>query len=130
MAHGFNDDKSKAAIADFIVENGTAGKWYYEKYNSGTLKAWYNSGQTTVTLQTLSNNGWYRNANPYTISIPAELSCASIRHVDIAAKNDLANMITSVINSTTSVLSYYVSHLGSLDNYPSVIQAEIIGTWS
>lgn len=132
MAHGFNDDKNKVEIADYIVESGTEGYWFYEKYNSGLLKAWYRRSATTISLLEDMGNGWYRNrdANPYTIEIPEALSCASIRQVNITVMNDLPAVVANIISATTLLITYYVSHLGSVTNYPSAIQAELIGTWS
>jgi phage minor structural protein len=129
-ALGISEGSTHQKQTSVIVEQGTSGKWFYEKYSNKTLKAWYNSGNTTVTTGTSSGNGWFRNTNAYTIAIPAALNCASIKYASIIARNDLANMITSITGISTSQLSYYVSHLGELSDKSSVIMAEIIGTWS
>lgn len=115
---------------DHILSRGTVGKWTYEKYKSGVLRAWYDSEATTVTLTTSSGNGWYRNPNAYTISIPSEIGCTGIKYANIVTMTDLANMITSIVGASTTTLSYYVSHLGTISSYSARVRAEIIGTWT
>jgi len=131
-ALGITEGSTTQKQTSVIVEQGTSGSWYYEKYSNKVLKAWYNSGNTTVTLTTSSGNGWYRNSDAYSISIPSALDCASIRYVNVRPITDLAYMLAGVVSSTsTSAIKYYVLHMGqSRSNYSAVIQAELIGTWS
>lgn len=49
--------------ADYVVETGTDGNWYYEKWNSGISKAWYNENFGSVALTTNSASGVYTNSN-------------------------------------------------------------------
>lgn len=131
-ALGISSDASGSgdASTDYVLSHGTSGNWTYEKYKSGVLRAWYDSGSTTVTLTTSSGNGWYRNPSAYTISIPSAVGCTGIKYVNIVTMTDLANMITSVVGASTSTLSYYVSHLGTISGYSARVRAEIVGTWT
>lgn len=114
--------------SDYIVEQGTTGKWYYEKYNSGILKAWYNSGSTTTTCATSSGNGWYRNSSTYTISTSA-LGLISTQFCTVTVDASLAYVVSSVVACNPTQIEYYVGHLGSYSNVTSWIYAEIVGRW-
>lgn len=118
----------QAETADRIIEHGTSGGWYYEKYDSGLVKAWYDSGSTTTTCTTSNGNGWYRNADAYKISMSG-LGLASVHYASVTANAGYAHLITSLTNVTASELQYYVGHLGSYSSRSSRIYAEVVGRW-
>lgn len=116
------------SVADYIVEQGTTGNWYYEKYNSGICKAWYNSGSTTTTCATSSGNGWYRNSSAYTISTSA-LGLVSTQFCTVTVDASLAYVVASVVACNPTHIQYYVGHLGSYSDKTSWVYAEIVGRW-
>jgi hypothetical protein len=62
--------------ADYIVQTGAAGGWYYELYDSGYIHAW---GEFAITWGT--SNNWY-----LTIPTPATMANASyVPHAQISS---------------------------------------------
>ena len=119
-------------IADYVSVQGDVGNWYYRKWNSGKFEAWYNSGSTTVTTATSSGDGWYRNTNAYSLSLP-DINVLTLRYINITPLFDgLANGFATVssydINNNAKIY-YYVSHLGQLSSQSAEIQAYIKGTY-
>ena len=50
--------QSNSTAADFVVEQGTSGNWFYRKWNSGIAECWGNfTHYTTITDK--YGNGWY-----------------------------------------------------------------------
>jgi len=106
---------------------GRYNNWVYEQHmDSGLIKAWYDSGETTTTCTTSSGNGWYRNADAYKISL-AGLELDAVYYATITANAGYAHIVTSLTSVTTTELRYYVGHLGSYSNRPSRIYAEVVG---
>lgn len=134
MAQGGLTLNGNMPLADYIVDTGeiTSGNstWIWHKYYSGFVRAWYNSGATTTTLTTSGGNGWYRNTNPYTISLAAVNNAVGgligLDYCNVVCENGLAYVLVSVANATSDSISYYVSHLGSYSNRTSYITAEIV----
>ena len=120
----------KNNVADYVVEQGTSGKWIYRKWNSKRYEAWYDSGQTTITTSTSSGNGWYRNSSEYTINMPTGLGFSTVRYANISVNTSYANLITSLTQGNTTQLGYYVSHLGSLSSVTAYVSAYVEGGWS
>ena len=54
--------------ADYIVEKGKSGNWYYEKWNSGKVEAWGHA--TSGTLSMAASGNLYRDTN-VSVSIPS-----------------------------------------------------------
>lgn len=54
--------------ADYIIEKGKSGNWYYEKWNSGKVEAWGHASSGTLSM-TASGN-LYRDTN-VSASIPS-----------------------------------------------------------
>lgn len=106
---------------------GRYNNWIYEHdVDSGLIKAWYDSGDTTTTCTTSSGNGWYRNSSAYKISL-AGLELDSVKYATVTANAGYAHIVTSLTSVTTTELQYYVGHLGSYSNRPSTIYAEVVG---
>ena len=116
-------------IADYIVDQGTTGKWYYEKYESGLVKGWYFDDNTTTTLTTSSGNGWYRNASPYSISMSGLGIVGMPQYVSITVNCGYAHVLATVVALTNTTIQYYVSHLGTYSNRTSDIHATVVGRW-
>ena len=106
---------------------GQYNNWIYEHdVDSGLIKAWYDSGETTTTCTTSSGNGWYRNSDAYKISL-AGLELDVVKYATITANAGYAYIVTSLTSVTTTELRYYVGHLGSYSNRSSRIYAEVVG---
>lgn len=116
------------AMADYVTATGSTGYWNYVQYNSGRVEAWYYRSGTTVSPSYSSGDGWYRNQNPYSITL-TDLGLSTILYADTTAVIDgYANSITSMSAISTSTISYYVSHLGSLSSVSAQIFAHVVGT--
>lgn len=121
---------SAPEMADVIIAHGTISPhWYYEKYESGVVKAWYKADSTTTTLTTSSGNGWYRNTNAYTISMSGLGLVTYPQYVNVTADTGLANLVVSITGVNASQISYYVSHLGTYSNRATDIYAMVVGRW-
>ena len=131
-ALGIDNTQQKTTVPpdDYVKDQGTSGSWYYRKWNSGKIELWYTSGATTVSPTTSSGNGWYRNANEYTINLPTTLGINSVKHSEITLDTEYANFLVSVTHANSTYLGYYVSHLGSLSSITAYVSAYVMGTYT
>jgi len=53
-------DTTFNALADYVVENGTANGWQYRKWNSGVAECWQVTNITSESFTNVYGNGWYK----------------------------------------------------------------------
>lgn len=99
-ALGVNDsNKDGVTIADRIIETGTSGNWYYEKYASGKVEAWGAVGTGTLTMEASGN--LYR-ANSVSISIPSGIFTATPTYAHAFAQYSANSAFISALVSPSS----------------------------
>lgn len=92
----YNRDTNKALdnpIADYVVEQGTSGNWYYEKWNSGKAVCWCNFTCNLTKLSVDSNNTGYGivegGGNIYGQGVPFPTGLFnSVPTIDYSVAND------------------------------------------
>ena len=100
-ALGVNDsNKDGVTIADRIIETGTDGNWYYEKYASGKVEAWGTSNTGTLTMAASGN---LYKASEVSVSIPSGIFTAAPSFVNVTAHFGNAVFVAasaSIVSST------------------------------
>lgn len=100
-ALGVNDsNKDGVTIADRIIETGTDGNWYYEKYASGKVEAWGTSNTGTLTMAASGN---LYKASSVSVSIPSGIFTAAPSFVNVTGNFGNAVFVSasaSIVSST------------------------------
>lgn len=89
--------------ADYVVEEGTSGKWRYRKWNGGIAECWCLTDSTSHAMTTqLGNQYWCEE----TYNFPSGLFTS----IDSAQANRTGSghlVYISINNITTSTIKYY-----------------------
>ena len=107
MPYGFNDDKSKYELnaADYIIEQGQSGDWFYRKWNSGIAEC-FGSFDFTDSFSK-AGNGWYSSVHHHDFpsglfnAIPIACSISGFGNYGFAIEYGGSS-------SATSTQSYYL----------------------
>ena len=109
--------------ADYIVEQGKDGGWYYRKWASGVLEAWINSSQS-VAMTTNINGQYYGNT---TIDI-SQFGFVEIPTVTVTGRASGAYFGTKIdsMSATSMILSSRASNTATTT---VIFSISIRGLW-
>ena len=115
---------SNLGIADYIVESGISGNWYYEKYASGRLVL-DGYANITYTCNKPSQNVYYGSTKP-TITVP--IATQIITGVIATVDNSDAAFIAEYWWSGTTITINIRTH-ASISNQTLGLQCHFICKW-
>lgn len=116
--------KNPIEPADYIVESGTSGNWYYEKYASGrlVLDGYEN---VTYTCNKGSQNIYYGDTKPtITLPIATEISSAVLSTINNSYGAFIAEYWWSGTTITLNIRTHY-----SYSNAKLGIRCHAVGKW-
>ena len=111
---------------DYVIETGTSGSWFYRKWNSGTMEAWFVDDVLFPAPQQGPFNGFYRHVT--TINI---LSGFTSILMTLAQGQNSCMFIAQGV-STTSDCTLYLLH--AVSNTANITVADlsvyVVGKWN
>ena len=114
-------------LADFVVEQGTSGSWYYRKWNSGRAECWGNIGITTAITSSIGSMYYAAVEN---IAFPSGLF---LNKPLVFANATSTAVLTVAIRGSTTTKSVFGINLIYPVSYPTSITWEVAveakGTW-
>lgn len=113
------------ALADYVVEDKTSGKWKYRKWNSGRVEAWYDSGTTSITVS--SGGTAYYRSSAQTVNIPSGLFTAVNNCTSQLVSTNLATITINSITTTQITYQVWKSYSGNVS--ANHIYFTLVGTW-
>lgn len=115
----------ESSVADYVVEQGTSGIWWYRKWNSGIAECWgVWSGTLTNYTSTMGGNAYYT-----TISFPTGLfNAAPVPQYTSSIGGNFALTGTLAASLTKDSCNYYALS-NSTGSKASSFYIYAIGTW-
>ena len=124
---GTNISIRGSTLADFVVQQGTSGNWYYRKWNSGRAECW---GNIVINTAITSSIGSIYYAAIENIAFPSGLFTAKPL---VFANATSTAVLTVAIRGSTTTKSVFGVNLMYPVSYPNSIAWEIAvearGTW-
>lgn len=111
-------------IADFVVEQGTSGDWFYRKWNSGAAECWGLWNVSGVDIKKPINGVYYSEI--ITKEIPFAFANTPV-HLAHISKSFWLGSSYVVIGSTD--FSYTISSAAALDSQTCDVRAMLLGRW-
>ena len=113
-------------MTDFIVEQGTSGRWTYRKWNSGVAECWAYFKYTSVAMTTLEGYGYY--APLKTENFPSGLFYSAAPVVTVGAElNGSLGGFTISTTSKTSMSGYLWATKSATRNV--YLHVHAVGNW-
>lgn len=112
-------------MADFVIEqdNLTGTSWFYRKWKSGKIEAWFSGSVTSATGATEVTAPIYRGT--WSLSIPSQIGFASAPHILITNNYEPTNVISinGKATSATAISGNFFrveNQSGTITLYPRI----------
>ena len=115
-------------VKNYIVEQGTSGDWYYEKWNDGTYKCYANKSFTGINI----TDAWgsvYCSQQLTLPSFPITFKSIPIVILTWHGANASGSLYGAVGLTTTKVGYTYIVRPDSTPNLSGTISIQAIGKW-
>ena len=113
-------------IADYVVESGTDGVWYYEKKASGRFDIWCRNSVTAEITTNMATNE-YRSSGAYTLSLPSFVKYIDYSNASFQAATVIPHRAEISVLDTTKIELYFYS-IGSY-TFNGYAQVHLKGRW-